>query len=107
MMVAMRLSSCVAAAALAALPLATAGAGEPSSLCEQLAAQVRHSGAVPDGSPSPWIVTVKPHETAVNALLRHRMEAHGVLSTIGPGSILELGPSVPADRRAELPVATR
>jgi hypothetical protein len=63
-----------------------------------LAAQVWQSGAVSDGSLSPWVAAVKiddprtwgPHDAAVNALLRQRLEARGLMSVSGPGSILEL-----------------
>ena len=94
----MRLLPCVAAAALGAPPLATVATAEPSSLCQQLAAQVWQSGAASDGSLSPWVAAVKtddpskwgPHRAAVNALLRHTLEAHRLVSASGPGSILEL-----------------
>lgn len=95
----MRLLPCVAAAALGAPPLAIAATPEPSSLCQQLAAQVRQSAAaVSDGSLNTWVAAVKtddpskwgPHEVAVNALLRSALEAHGLLTLSGPGSRLEL-----------------
>jgi hypothetical protein len=94
----MRLLPCVAAAALGAPPLANAATAEPSSLCQQLAAQVWQSGAVSDGSLSPRVAAVMtddprkwgPHEAAVNEFLRHEMEAHGLLSASAPGSNLEL-----------------
>ena len=94
-----RLLRCVAVAALGAPALATAANPEPLSLCQQLAAQVRQpSAAVSEGSLSPWVVTVKTDdpskwgqpETAVNVLLRHRLEAQGLLSASGPSSFLEL-----------------
>jgi len=94
----MRLLHCVAAVALGASPLATAATPEPPSLCQQLAAQVWQSPTAVDGSLSPWVAPIEaddpskwgPHAVAANALLRSALEAHGLLTSSGPGSILEL-----------------